>query len=62
MPTLTVFTPTFNRAHLIGRVYESLCRQTCQDFDWLVIDDGSQFDIFGKKMEDSTRATTRLMK
>ena len=41
MPTLTVFTPTFNRAHLIGRVYESLCRQTCQDFDWLVIDDGS---------------------
>ena len=41
MPTLTVFTSTFNRAHLIGRVYESLCRQTCQDFDWLVIDDGS---------------------
>ncbi len=41
MPTLTVFTPTFNRAHLIGRVYESLCQQTCQDFDWLVIDDGS---------------------
>lgn len=41
MPILTVFTPTFNRAHLIGRVYESLCRQTCQDFDWLVIDDGS---------------------
>ncbi len=40
-PFLTVFTPTYNRAHLIGRVYESLCQQTCQDFEWLVIDDGS---------------------
>lgn len=40
--TLTVFTPAYNRAHTIGRTYESLCRQTCQDFEWLVIDDGSQ--------------------
>lgn len=39
--TLTVFTPAYNRAHTIGRTYESLCRQTCQDFEWLVIDDGS---------------------
>ena len=41
MITLTVFTPTYNRAHTIGRTYESLCRQTCKDFEWLVIDDGS---------------------
>lgn len=41
MKTLTVFTPTYNRAHTLGRVYESLCRQTCKDFVWLVIDDGS---------------------
>ena len=39
--TLTVFTPAYNRAHTIGRTYESLCRQTCLDFEWLVIDDGS---------------------
>lgn len=39
--TLTVFTPAYNRAHTIGRTYESLCRQTCKDFEWLVIDDGS---------------------
>ena len=41
MKTLTVFTPTYNRAHTIGRVYESLKAQTCDDFEWLVIDDGS---------------------
>lgn len=41
MKTLTVFTPTYNRAHTLERLYRSLCEQTCQDFDWLVIDDGS---------------------
>lgn len=41
MIKLTVFTPAYNRAHTIGRTYESLCRQTCKDFKWLVIDDGS---------------------
>lgn len=39
--TLTIFTPAYNRAHTIGRTYESLLRQTCKDFEWLVIDDGS---------------------
>lgn len=42
--TLTVFTPAYNRAHTIGRTYESLCRQTCKDFEWLIIDDGSTDD------------------
>src|SRR5262249_23261414 len=37
----TVFTPTYNRAHTLSRVYESLCAQTLRDFEWLVIDDGS---------------------
>ncbi len=41
MTTLTVFTPAYNRAHTIGRTYQSLCRQTCKDFEWLVVDDGS---------------------
>lgn len=41
MKTLTVFTPTFNRAHTLPRTYQSLCHQTCGDFEWLVIDDGS---------------------
>ena len=41
MKSLTVFTPTYNRKHTICRTFESLCRQTNNDFDWLVIDDGS---------------------
>ena len=41
MNTLTIFTPTYNRAHTLARTYDSLCRQTCKDFEWLVIDDGS---------------------
>ena len=44
MRPLTVFTPTYNRAHTIWRTYESLCRQTSKQFDWLVIDDGSTDD------------------
>ncbi len=41
MPTLTVFTPSYNRADLLVRGYEALCRQTSKDFLWIVIDDGS---------------------
>lgn len=38
---VTVFTPTYNRAHLLDRLYRSLERQTCKDFEWVVVDDGS---------------------
>lgn len=38
---LTIFTPAYNRAHTIERMYESLCRQKCKDFIWLIVDDGS---------------------
>ena len=37
----TVFTPTYNRAHTLSRVYQSLQRQTFKNFEWLIIDDGS---------------------
>ena len=39
--TFTVFTPTYNRAGLLPRVYESLKQQTFKDFEWLIVDDGS---------------------
>lgn len=41
MKTLTIFTPTYNRIHTLRRTYKSLCQQTCKDFEWLIIDDGS---------------------
>lgn len=44
MPLFTVFTPTFNRAHTLHRVFDSLQAQTSRDFEWLVIDDGSTDD------------------
>jgi glycosyltransferase involved in cell wall biosynthesis len=40
-PTFTVCTATYNRAHLLPRAFESLKAQTLQDFEWLVVDDGS---------------------
>ena len=42
MKELTVFTPTYNRAYTLGRLYESLCRQSNKNFEWLVVDDGSK--------------------
>jgi glycosyltransferase involved in cell wall biosynthesis len=39
--TFTVFTPTYNRAKTLPRVYESLRPQTFRDFEWLIVDDGS---------------------
>ncbi len=41
---LTVFTPTYNRAELLKRAYESLKAQTCTDFCWIIVDDGSTDD------------------
>ncbi len=41
MVKLTVFTPAYNRAHTLPRTYRSLLGQSCKDFIWLIVDDGS---------------------
>lgn len=41
MIKLTVFTPAYNRADLLPRCFESMKRQTNQNFIWMIIDDGS---------------------
>lgn len=38
---ITIFTPTYNRAYTIDKLYHSLKEQTFTDFEWLVVDDGS---------------------
>ena len=56
MPTLTVLTATYNRGLLLSKCYESLCRQTCKDFEWLIVDDGSvdnTKEVVGKLGEKS---------
>lgn len=41
MVSLTVFTPTYNRAELLSRCFESMKNQTQKEFIWMIIDDGS---------------------
>lgn len=41
---ITVLTPTYNRVHLLPRLYNSLLIQTNKNFEWFVIDDGSSDD------------------
>ena len=51
MKTLTVFTPSYNRAYTLHKCYESLLRQTSKDFTWLIVDDGSSDNT--KELVDS---------
>lgn len=37
----TVFTPTYNRSRTLSRAYKSLRLQTFRNFEWLIVDDGS---------------------
>ena len=39
--TFTVFTPTYNRGENLINIYEDLKKQTFDDFEWLIVDDGS---------------------
>jgi glycosyltransferase involved in cell wall biosynthesis len=50
-PFFTVFTPVYNRRHLLHRVWDSLRAQTDQDFEWIVVDDGST-DRVGELLDD----------
>ena len=38
---ITVFTPTYNRAYILPKLFESLKRQSFRDFEWIIVDDGS---------------------
>ncbi len=51
MQSITVFTPTFNRAYCLGNLYASLTRQSNKDFVWMIVDDGSSDDT--KALVDS---------
>lgn len=41
---LTIFTPTYNRSHLLYQLFASIKKQAVRDFEWLIVDDGSEDD------------------
>lgn len=57
MKLLTVFTPTYNRKNELKRLYDSLEEQTCRDFLWLIVDDGSS-DGTGEYIEELRRTAS----
>lgn len=44
MCKITVFTPTYNRGGFLRDIFDCLCRQSCKDFEWIIVDDGSSDD------------------
>lgn len=58
MKNLTVFTPTYNRAHLLPRLYQSLINQSDYNFVWMIIDDGSVDDT--KKLIQEWKTEKKL--
>ena len=42
---ITVLTTVYNRANTINKLYNSLIKQTASNFEWLIIDDGSNDDV-----------------
>lgn len=42
---VTVITPIYNRASFLPDLFRSLCDQTFKDFEWIIVDDGSDDDV-----------------
>ena len=54
---LSIITPTYNRAYILEKAYNSLLKQTSMEFEWIVIDDGSTDhtqDLLSKWQKEKT--------
>ena len=38
---VSIITPTYQRGNRLHKLYKSLLNQTCKNFEWIVVDDGS---------------------
>ncbi len=57
-PTVSIVIPTYNRAHLVGRSVKSVLNQNYQDFEIIIVDDGSSDnteDVIEKFQEQDDR-------
>ncbi len=47
---ISILTCSYNREKYLYKLYKSLIKQTLYDFEWIVVDDGSE-DHTGKLMD-----------
>lgn len=57
---LTIFTPTYNRMQELSILYESLEKQTCKCFVWLIVDDGSTDETGNEVLEWEKKASFEI--
>lgn len=55
---ITVFTPTYNRAYILPKLYDSLLSQTNKAFKWMIVDDGS--DDGTKELVDLWKSENKI--
>jgi glycosyltransferase involved in cell wall biosynthesis len=57
-PLVSVIIPTYNRAHLIGETLDSVVIQTYENWECIIVDDGSSDntdEVVGKYVKGDTR-------
>lgn len=58
MPLFSIVTPCFNSSKTLYETYQSLIQQSCNDFEWILIDDasiddGATLDLINKIKKDA---------
>src|SRR5437868_1996575 len=59
-PAVSIITPTFNRHALLRAQYDIVRAQSCQDFEWLILDDGPEPAAFFQQLSDPRIRYTHL--
>jgi len=58
-PLVSIIIPTYNRAHLIGETLDSVVAQTYENWECIIVDDGSS-DNTDEVIEEYTKKDTRF--